>query len=122
MTTSPLPVATPIRQWSGCATSLVIAIITNSVTGNNSGTGFSMQSAAGKAQAYMMLTNSVTAGNVVGLHADTAVMDVGSSMIVGNGTNLTATGTGAAVFTFGNNYQNANLTAPNPFFATRPLQ
>jgi len=92
-------------------TSLVTATITNSVAGNNM-SGFVAASSSGQASTSILLTNSVAAGNGVGLDAEggfPARILVGGSTLTSNNTNLVILN-GAGVFTWGNNYQAFNLT------------
>ena len=101
--------------------SRVTATISNSVAGNTVGNGFWTVSATGKARTAMLLTNSVVAGNLVGLRADDprSAIGVGGSTITSNSTNLITSG--GSVLSWGNNYQSNNDTL-NAFNFTLSLQ
>jgi len=108
-----------INGSNTAAAGRVTATISNSVAGNNGINGFAAASAA--APAAIRLTNSVAAGNGVGLNADTnSTITVGGSTLTSNIVNLTS-GNGGTVDSWGNNYQVANITT-NPFNGMIPLQ
>jgi hypothetical protein len=106
------------------AASKVTATITNSAAGNNFGNAYWAISAAGHGQTTILLTNSVAAGNLVGLRADggggpLGMIAIGGSTITSNVTNL-LTVTGGHVDTWGNNYEVNNATT-NPYTGGIPL-
>ena len=82
----------------------------------------SVTAGVGKALTSIHLTNSVAAGNLVGLRADgnPSAIVVGGSTLTSNITNL-VTATGGGVGTWGNNYQDLNGTT-NPFSFPVPPQ
>jgi hypothetical protein len=101
--------------------SRVTATITDTVAGNNFGNAYWVLSAPLHGQTTILLTNSVAAGNLVGMRADglQAAIAVGGSTITSNVTNLiTASG---HVDTWGNNYVVNNGTT-NPMSGPLPLQ
>ena len=91
--------------------------ITNSVAGNNDGNAYqAFAPISGSAIANVYVTNSMAAGNLVGLAANgVALVIVGGSTIIANGTNLVTTGPGT-VATWSNNYEFNNVVT-NPFTA-----
>jgi len=85
------------------------------------GMAFGFTAAPAGLGTFLQLTNSVVAGNLVGLRVNDArsQLTVGGSTITNNGTNLIVTN--GAVITWGNNYQTNNGTT-NPFTLNMPLQ